>query len=97
MDNALASRAGVKQSQVRGEPGTGYENGKLGEFECENCSWFSSSDSSCGQATMVRISKQPRLPSGRVKVDPEGCCSYVHRIGKIEPHEQEEEAAYAVD
>jgi len=36
---------------------------------------------SCGQQTMVQVSKQPKTPDGRVEVDPEGCCEYVERKG----------------
>lgn len=83
MTNALSARTGVIQSQVKGEPGTGYEGPKgLGEFECENCEYFDAKTSSCGQKTMMAKSKQPRLPNGRVKVDPEGCCEYVDRVGR---------------
>ena len=93
--NALAQRAGVTridQSKVLGEPGTGYEGPKgLGEFECENCRFFDPLSSTCGQSTMKAKSKRPRTKNGRVKVDPEGCCEYVDRIGKVEEHEAEEQ------
>jgi hypothetical protein len=36
---------------------------------------------SCGQPTMVQLSRQPKTPDGRVEVDPEGCCEYVDRKG----------------
>lgn len=66
---------------VTGEPGTGYEAPKdLGEFECENCKFFTAPNK-CNQRDMKRNSKQPRHPDGSVKVDPEGCCSYIVRIG----------------
>lgn len=88
----LAMPAGLVQIDVfaiRGEQGTGYEDGaNLGEFECENCHYFDAKAGACNQETMKALSKQPRLSDGRVKVDPEGCCEYVDRMGK---HEAEEE------
>lgn len=73
----------INQAAVRGEPGTGYENpGKLGEFTCRNCEYFDTRSSSCGQKDMVRLSKRGRLPSGRVYVEPKGCCEYVNRMGR---------------
>ena len=71
----------IDESAVKGEPGTGYEdpNGK-GPFQCGNCEYFR--DNSCGQKTMMKVSKRPRTPEGRVKVKAEGCCEYVDRIGK---------------
>lgn len=96
--NVLAERAAIRKPKgvIHGEAGTGYENGKLGEFECENCHYYRESDSSCGQSTMVALSKQPKVGT-RVKVDPEGCCEFVDRMGKIEPHEADEleEKSYA--
>lgn len=91
--NAAPSRVGIKpvKGVIHGEVVTGYEAPKgLGEYECENCSFYRESDSSCGQVTMKALSKQPRTQDGRVKVDPEACCSYVDRLGKIEEHEAEE-------
>ena len=68
---------------IKGEKGTGYENPEgLGEFECENCKFFDSRDGSCGQRDMMRLSKQPRMKDGRVKVHPESCCEYVWRMGR---------------
>lgn len=71
----------IDSSKVKGEPGTGYEapDGR-GPFQCSNCHYFRASNSSCGQATMLKVSKQPRV-EGRVKVDPAGCCEYVERKG----------------
>jgi hypothetical protein len=78
----------INQAAVRGEPGTGYEAAKnLGEFECENCKWFSK-PGACNQKDMKAKSKQPRLPDGKVKVDPEGCCEYVWRIGRKDEDEE---------
>lgn len=73
----------IRTDNIHGEPGTGYEaaNG-LGEFECENCYYYRQEDSSCGQEDMRAKSRQPRLSNGRVKVDPEGCCEFVSRLGK---------------
>ena len=94
--NVFAQRLGVPQSQIQGEPGTGYEPPKnLGEFECENCEYFDPKTSSCGQGTMKAKSRLPRLENGRVKVHPEGCCEFVKRIGRIEEHEEQEEAGNA--
>jgi len=72
----------IVQGQVLGEPGTGYENenGK-GDFECGNCRYFDAASSTCGQKTMVAMSRQPKMPDGRVKVEEEGCCEYVDRVG----------------
>ena len=73
----------IDAAEVHGEPGTGYEDpGDLGEFECENCEYFDRKSSSCGQKTMMKKSRRPRLPNGRVKVNPEGCCEYVERVGR---------------
>lgn len=70
----------IDSSKVKGEPGTGYEapDGR-GPFQCSNCNYFRGG--SCGQATMMERSKQPRVDGGRVKVDPAGCCEYVERKG----------------
>lgn len=71
-----------------GEPGTAYEDPKgLGEFECENCKYYSLRDGSCGQKDMMRLSKKPRLPNGRVKTSPEGCCKFVDRVGRTDNDE----------
>lgn len=71
----------IDSTKVKGEPGTGYEppNGK-GPFKCGNCHYFK--DGSCGQETMMQLSKQPRTDGNRVQVDPEGCCEYVERVGQ---------------
>ena len=70
---------------IHGEEGTGYEspNGK-GDFDCDNCSFFEEESVSCGQEDMMKLSKRPRLPSGRVVVHPEGCCEFVDRVGNDE-------------
>lgn len=70
----------IDAPKVKGEPGTGYEPpaGK-GPFECANCRYFDGS--SCGQATMMKVSKLPRNAAGRVEVDAHGCCEYVDRKG----------------
>lgn len=69
----------IDSSQVHGEIGTGYEgaDGK-GPFACHNCTYFR--NGSCGQSTMMEVSKQPRTENGRVVVDSLGCCEYVERI-----------------
>ena len=84
----------VEQSKILGEAGTGYEDGKKGEFECENCRYFRPGESSCGNAVMVARSKQPLLASGGRKVDAEGCCEYGDRLGKIEPEERAERSRF---
>ena len=72
----------INAAHIGGEPGTGYEDpGDKGDFECENC-FFYANDGGCGQAEMKLYSKRPRMKDGRVKVDPEGCCSYVKRVGR---------------
>lgn len=71
----------INSAHVKGELGTGFEKAeKLGEFECGNCRWFR--NDSCGQPDMMRVSKQPRLANGRVKVGEEDCCEYVYRVGR---------------
>jgi hypothetical protein len=68
---------------IQGETGTGFEKaGSLGEFECENCSFYDASAGACNQETMKAVSKQPRLSDGRVAVSGEDCCEYVSRLGK---------------
>jgi len=75
--------AQVNQSAIKGEQGTGFEKaGNLGEFECENCSYFDAPAGACNQETMMALSKQPRLADGRVSVEGADCCEYVKRIGK---------------
>lgn len=76
----------VDESAIRGEPNTGYENEKgLGEFECENCKFFHRSPDpkygGCWEKNMMKYSRQPRLKDGHVKVEAEGCCEYVVRVG----------------
>jgi hypothetical protein len=75
----------VDQSHIKGEAGTGYEPpGKKGPFRCDNCEYFSGpGGNTCGQRTMMKLSKQPRVNSGRVIVDPAGCCEMISRIGKV--------------
>jgi len=79
----------INQSAIKGEKGTGYEDpaGK-GEFECENCSYYRAKDSSCGQKDMMEKSKRLKTPEGRVKVDAEGCCEYVERVGREDKDEE---------
>jgi hypothetical protein len=70
----------VKQSDINGESGTGFEKrGTKGPFECGNCGFFD--DGACHQVTMKKLSKQPRNTAGFPKVDEEDCCEYVERIG----------------
>lgn len=72
----------INAAAVKGEPGTGYEaEDGLGEFECANCRYFTPPNG-CNQKDMKANSKLPRLFTGRVKVDPEGCCEYVDRVGR---------------
>lgn len=67
---------------IKGEKDTGFEKaGKLGEFECGNCRYFDGD--SCGQADMMKHSKQPRVDgSRRVVVHEEDCCEFVDRVGR---------------
>lgn len=85
MANSLGKAVKVNQSAIRGEAGTGYEaeNG-LGEFECGNCKYLTNGKGGkgCNQSIMKAKSKLPRLPDGRVKIDGEGCCEYVWRVGR---------------
>jgi len=69
----------IDSSQVKGEPGTGYEGPDGGPFECANCEYFDPKGSSCGQQTMMQVSQLPRLADGRVRTEPKGCCEYVDR------------------
>jgi len=71
----------INVSAIKGEPGTGFEKrGDKGPFQCSNCEYFMCK--SCWQKDMKRMSRQPRLPDGTVKVSAEDCCEYVTRIGK---------------
>lgn len=69
----------INQSQIKGEPGTGYEDSSKGLFECANCEY--SDNGYCKQSTMMKLSKLPKNDKGYVKIDPHGCCSYVERKG----------------
>ena len=72
----------INASAIRGESSTGYESeNNLGEFECANCKYFREPDE-CSQEDMKKYSKQPRRSNGNVRVDPEGCCEYVWRMGR---------------
>lgn len=68
----------IDSSQVKGEPGTGYEGPEGGIFACANCEYFR--DGTCGQETMMQRSKLPKAENGRVQVDPLGCCEYLERL-----------------
>lgn len=82
----------VDQAEIKGERGTGYEDpaGK-GPFECGNCNYFR--NGSCGQKTMMAVSRQPKLPGGRIKVDFHGCCEYVERKGTTPMAKEKEKEA----
>lgn len=70
----------INSAHVKGEPGTGFEKrGAKGPFECGNCEYFK--NLSCGQADMMKLSKQPRTKDGRVEVAAADCCEYVERKG----------------
>lgn len=70
----------IDQSAIKGEQFTGYEGPQKGPFACSNCEYFR--DNSCGQKIMMAKSQRPKLPNGRVKVDPLGCCEYIDRLSK---------------
>jgi hypothetical protein len=72
----------IDATAIKGEPGTGYEDGKKGLFNCANCKYFDGKDSSCGQEDMLKKSKQPMNKRGRREVSAIGCCEYVDRVGK---------------
>jgi len=73
----MSGKLEVIQSQVKGEPGTGFEKrGKGGPFECGNCEYFKSG--SCHQPTMGKVSKQPRK-DGYPQVGEHDCCEYIER------------------
>jgi hypothetical protein len=71
----------INSSQVKGEPGTGFEkaDGK-GPFECGNCSFMRAGH--CHQPTMMAVSKQPKDKAGHPAVGEHDCCEYVDRVGK---------------
>lgn len=71
----------INSSQVKGEPGTGFEKADdKGPFECGNCHYMQSGH--CHQSTMMKVSKQPKDSAGRVKVGEHDCCEYVDRVGR---------------
>ena len=81
----LASLAHVNQSAILGESGTGYEDPEgMGEFECENCHYYEIGARACSQKDMMKHSKRKRTKQGWVKVDPEGCCEFVDRVGRMD-------------
>lgn len=68
----------IDVSAIKGEAGTGFEKrGDKGPFECGSCEYFTGH--SCREKNMRRMSKQPRLPDGTVKVDEDDCCEYIER------------------
>lgn len=68
----------INSKSVKGEPGTGFEEGgDKGPFECGNCSYFGGDH--CGQKDMMKLSKQPRNKDGYPIVDAADCCDYVSR------------------
>lgn len=72
----------INQFAIKGEKGTGFEEREeKGPFECRNCEYFK--NNSCGQEDMMKKSKRPRTPNGRVKVGPLDCCEYIDRTGKV--------------
>ena len=71
----------IVQSEVKGEPGTGYESpDQKGRFECGNCHHYK--NGFCSQKTMMKVSKRPKDKDGYVRVEELGCCEYVDRIGQ---------------
>lgn len=75
----LQAEMTIDSTKVKGEPGTGFETGADGPFNCGNCNFFDGS--SCGQSTMMKRSKRPRVKGHRVKVAADDCCEYVDRKG----------------
>ena len=71
----------INEAAIKGEKGTGYEGPEGGLFRCGNCTYFNASSDSCGQKDMMEKSKRPKLPSGRVEVEADGCCEYIERKG----------------
>lgn len=73
----------IDEKAIKGEKNTGFEKrGRLGPFECGNCSYFDERTSSCGEENMMKYSQQPKLRNGRILLAAEDCCEYVDRIGE---------------
>ena len=76
----------IHASAISGEKDTGYEDEEnLGEFECENCKHYrehTKTTGGCAGPSMMKLSKRPKYPDGTVKVEAEGCCIYVIRVGR---------------
>jgi len=66
----------IDDAAVHGEKGTGYEGPGDGPFRCSNCEYFNASTDGCSGKNMRKMSERPKLPSGDVKVDANGCCVY---------------------
>ena len=66
----------INSEAVHGEAGTGYQGPKDGPFRCSNCEYFNAATDGCSGENMKKMSELPRLPSGDVEVDPQGCCVY---------------------
>jgi transposase len=66
----------IEEKEIHGEKGTGYAGPEDGPFRCSNCKYFNRQTDGCSNKAMKKLSKRPRLPSGDVQVDPNGCCIY---------------------
>lgn len=72
----------VDEKAIKGERHTGFEKrGRLGAFECGNCSYFDERSSSCHEENMMKYSKQPKLRDGTILLAADDCCEYIDRIG----------------
>lgn len=68
----------VNPEAIKGEQGTGYQDGKLGPVRCDNCRHMKDG---CDQEDMRRNSSRPRKPNGNVVVDMDSFCIYIDRPG----------------
>jgi len=82
---------GIEQLKVVSEPKTGYVSEKSGSDHCKNCEHFVESESGCNGPKMKKLSEQPRLPDGNVKVVPEGWCKFWESEADEEPDADEDD------
>ncbi len=66
----------INEKAIKGEKWTGYAGPDAGPFKCGNCEFFNRITEGCKQDDMREYSKRPKLASGDVHVDHDGCCIY---------------------